>query len=225
MIVAWILELQLPRLKVCTSCLPAENTVVGLTQVLEFYELYVENCHCRHIFLALGHDSEYYKTLQMYNDDQYTKSKTSLIRPDQGFSGAGVDLSYHTVKFSTLCSIPRAPVDSPQTSQPSLNGGAKDNNSHVDLQPPIIANRYSSVTSTVKPLVNPGTVPLSLTILTSSMTWQQVTEILKLGKWSRSPQRSTPRQALTMWRSRRGRLRLASTVIRLGQSWETGAKK
>lgn len=130
-----------------------------LTHVLEFYELYVENCHCRHIFLALGHDSEYYKTLQMYNDDQYTKGKTSLIRPDQGFSGAGLDLSYHTVKFSTICSVPRVPAAYPQPSQPSLNGDTKDDTSQVDLQPPIIAKRYSSATSTIKPSVNTGTAP------------------------------------------------------------------
>ncbi|KEF51688.1 uncharacterized protein A1O9_12323, partial [Exophiala aquamarina CBS 119918] len=109
-------------------------------KVEKFYELYVENCHCRHIFLALGPDSAYYKTLQMYNDDPYTKGKTSLVRPDQGF--AGVDLSYHTVEFSTLCSIP-----------PSTNGGAKENNSHVERQP-VSAHRYPSGASALTPLVD-----------------------------------------------------------------------
>jgi len=107
---------------------------------IEFYELYIENTHCRHIFLALGHDSEYYKTLQLYNDDPYTKSKTSLVRPDPGFPG--VDLSYHTVEFSTLSSIPS-----------STNGGAEE--VHSLLKPQSHAtNPYPSGASTITPLID-----------------------------------------------------------------------
>lgn len=78
----------------------------------------------------------------MYNDDPYTKGKTSLVCPDQGF--LGVDLSYHTVEFSTLYSIP-----------PSTNGGAKVNNSHLELQP-VLANHYASGASTILPSTNGG---------------------------------------------------------------------
>lgn len=73
----------------------------------EFYELYIENCHCRHVFLALGPDAEYYNTLQLYSDDDYTKGKTSLTRPSQGFA-PGFSVPFHTVEFSTLVSVPQA---------------------------------------------------------------------------------------------------------------------
>ncbi|KIX02951.1 uncharacterized protein Z518_06501 [Rhinocladiella mackenziei CBS 650.93] len=71
----------------------------------QFYELHIENCHCRHLFLALGHESEYYKILQLYSDDECTKGKTSLTRPANGFP-SGFNSPFHTVEFSALESIP-----------------------------------------------------------------------------------------------------------------------
>ncbi|KAG9792306.1 hypothetical protein ABEF93_008591 [Exophiala dermatitidis] len=72
----------------------------------QFYELYIENCHCRHIFLALGEESEYYNILQLYSEDDYTKAKTSLVEPAQGFP-AGINVPFHIVSLSTLVSVPR----------------------------------------------------------------------------------------------------------------------
>ncbi|EXJ86894.1 hypothetical protein A1O3_03848 [Capronia epimyces CBS 606.96] len=74
-------------------------------KVKHFYELFIENCHCRHIFLALGHESEYYNILQLYSDDDYTKSKTSLVQPELGFP-SGVTIPFHTVNLSPLSSVP-----------------------------------------------------------------------------------------------------------------------
>ncbi|KAK4937927.1 hypothetical protein LTR10_021568 [Elasticomyces elasticus] len=70
-----------------------------------YYELFIENCHCRHVFLALGQQSEYYKILQLYSDDDYTRGKTSLVQPSHGFA-PGVDIPFHTVEFSSLDSVP-----------------------------------------------------------------------------------------------------------------------
>ncbi|EXJ88109.1 hypothetical protein A1O1_05037 [Capronia coronata CBS 617.96] len=75
-------------------------------KVKQLYELYIENCHCRHIFLALGHESEYYNILQLYSDDDYTKAKTSLVLPEQGFP-PGVNIPFHAVSLSALDSVPR----------------------------------------------------------------------------------------------------------------------
>ncbi|KAL2437064.1 hypothetical protein ABEF94_016072 [Exophiala dermatitidis] len=72
----------------------------------QFYELYIENCHCRHIFLALGEESEYYNILQLYSEDDYTKAKTSLVEPAQGFP-AGINVPFHIVSLSTLSSAPQ----------------------------------------------------------------------------------------------------------------------
>ncbi|KAI1629056.1 hypothetical protein EDD37DRAFT_644827 [Exophiala viscosa] len=72
-----------------------------------YYELFIENCHCRHVFLALGQQSEYYKILQLYSDDDYTKGKTSLVRPSHGFA-PGVDIAFHTVEILSLESVPES---------------------------------------------------------------------------------------------------------------------
>ncbi|KAK5046135.1 hypothetical protein LTR84_008592 [Exophiala bonariae] len=88
-----------------SDCGSSDPRTTGI-KVEKLYELYLENCHCRHVFLALGPDSEYYKTLQMYNDDPYTKGKTSLVLPNSGGSIPN-NLSYHTVQFSSLFIIPR----------------------------------------------------------------------------------------------------------------------
>lgn len=105
------------------------------TKVEKFYELYLENCHCRHVFLALGPDSEYYKTLQMYNDDPYTKSKTSLVHPDPGQTLPN-NLSYHTVQFSSLCTIRRGAFPQFTPSQPSRSGvQGRGTHSQISLPP------------------------------------------------------------------------------------------
>ncbi|KAK5269787.1 hypothetical protein LTR96_005485 [Exophiala xenobiotica] len=85
-----------------------------------FYELYIENCHCRHVFLALGQHSNYYNILQLYGDEDYTKGKTSLVRPSQGFA-PGHDVPFHSVDFSAFDSIPSPSAFSSRTSNP-ING-------------------------------------------------------------------------------------------------------
>jgi len=85
-----------------------------------FYELYIENCHCRHVFLALGQHSDYYNILQLYSDDDYTKGKTSLVRPSQGFV-PGHNVPFHSVEFSAFDSVPNPSAFSSQSSRP-ING-------------------------------------------------------------------------------------------------------
>lgn len=99
---------------------PRARREAPLTSYAEFYELYIENCHCRHIFLALGHESEYYNVLQLYTDDEYTKAKTSLVQPEQGFP-PGVNIPFHTVSLSTLGSVPRN-EDFSRQKVPTVNG-------------------------------------------------------------------------------------------------------
>ena len=86
----------------------------------DFYELYLENSHCKHLFLALGRDSEYYKILSTYADDAYTRQKTSLIKPTQGLPKEQ-NLPFHIVEFSTLNSIRRQTV-SFEDATPKING-------------------------------------------------------------------------------------------------------
>lgn len=86
----------------------------------DFYELYIENCHCRHVFLALGQHSDYYNILQLYSDDDYTKGKTSLVRPSQGFV-PGHNVPFHSIEFSAFDSVPNPSAFSSQTSRP-ING-------------------------------------------------------------------------------------------------------
>ena len=69
------------------------------------YELNIENLHCRHIILGMGHDSEYYATLDSYSQDELTKSKTSLLKSMHGFPSR-YDLPYHLVEFSVLVTVP-----------------------------------------------------------------------------------------------------------------------
>ncbi|KIW63523.1 hypothetical protein, variant [Phialophora macrospora] len=85
-----------------------------------FYELYLENCHCRHLFLALGRESDYYSVLSTYSDDEFTKSKTSLIKPFHGFP-EDCNLPFETVEFSGLESVSRQTVSFADT-PPKVNG-------------------------------------------------------------------------------------------------------
>ena len=48
--------------------------------------------------------SGYYNILQLYNDDDYTRKKTSLVEPGSGFP-PGLGLAYHTARFSSLKAI------------------------------------------------------------------------------------------------------------------------
>ncbi|OAP65076.1 hypothetical protein AYL99_01048 [Fonsecaea erecta] len=91
-----------------------------------FYELYLENCHCRHLFLALNRQSEYYKILETYADDDYTRSKTSLVRLGGGMVN-GYNLPFHTVDFSVIEGVPQQAASIPVTST-QANGTA---NGHV----------------------------------------------------------------------------------------------
>ncbi|KAJ9633657.1 hypothetical protein H2204_006863 [Knufia peltigerae] len=74
------------------------------TKLKYYYELFLENCHCRHVFLALGQRSEYYKVLELYGDDDYTKLKTTLIRPAHGFA-ENYNIPFHTIELSMLNTV------------------------------------------------------------------------------------------------------------------------
>lgn len=86
------------------------------------------NCHCRHLFLALGRESDYYRILQQYSQDEYTKFKTSLTRPSQGFP-SNVDSFFHAVEFSTLESVPRGNSSSDPVSASANGTGVYDRQS------------------------------------------------------------------------------------------------
>lgn len=93
---------------------------MALNRSTDFYELFLENSHCRHLFLALADDSGYHEVLQSYRDDEYTKSKTSLVRSMNG-SDPCFDLPFHTVEFSSLESAYRPTTGSVEASF-TLNG-------------------------------------------------------------------------------------------------------
>ena len=88
---------------------------------IDLYELYLENCHCRHLFLALGRQSEYYKVLETYADDDYTKLKTSLIEPSVGLPDN--KLPFHLVRFSSIESVPNQ-IAAPAEPAPTANGSS-----------------------------------------------------------------------------------------------------
>lgn len=84
---------------------PNREMSAPLILVQDFYSLYIENCHVRHVFLAMSPASQYYSTLQLYNDDDYTRKKTSLVDPRGGFP-SGLKLAFHTARFSSLKTVP-----------------------------------------------------------------------------------------------------------------------
>ncbi|KIY01991.1 uncharacterized protein Z520_02129 [Fonsecaea multimorphosa CBS 102226] len=109
-----------------------------------FYELYLENCHCRHLFLALNRQSEYFKILETYVDDEYTKSKTSLVRLRGGMAN-GYNLPFHTVDFSVIEAVPQQGL-SFTTTNPQTNGtasGLSTAQQHGDISTQPLPN-YSS---------------------------------------------------------------------------------
>lgn len=77
------------------------------SRLTEAYELNLENCHCQHAILALGPGSTYYETLAEYTEDEYTKRKTSLIRPGGGFPED--DLPFHLAQLSDMHNVPITP--------------------------------------------------------------------------------------------------------------------
>ncbi|EXJ55081.1 hypothetical protein A1O7_08006 [Cladophialophora yegresii CBS 114405] len=85
-----------------------------------FYELYLENCHCRHLFLALGREADYYNVLSTYADDEFTRLKTSLIKPSLGLPDKYI-LPFDTVDFSCLESVRRQTISFNDT-VPKVNG-------------------------------------------------------------------------------------------------------
>ncbi len=89
----------------------------------EFYELFIENVQCRHIILGLGHDSEYYATLDMYSEDTYTLGKTSLVRTVHGFPSK-YNLPFHQVEFSSIEMVPLISLGEQSGHQSA--GGSKD---------------------------------------------------------------------------------------------------
>ncbi|KAH0847227.1 hypothetical protein FOPE_00333 [Fonsecaea pedrosoi] len=92
-------------------------------KIRHFYELYLENCHCRHLFLGLNRQSEYFKVLETYADDDYTKSKTSLVRLGGGTDN-GYNLPFHTVDFSVIEAVPQQATSLSVINSP-VNGTAK----------------------------------------------------------------------------------------------------
>ncbi|RMD44937.1 hypothetical protein DV735_g185, partial [Chaetothyriales sp. CBS 134920] len=52
--------------------------------------------------------SDYYETLDMYSEDEFTKSKTSLLQPENGFPSQ-YSLPFHTATFSVLDTVRSIP--------------------------------------------------------------------------------------------------------------------
>jgi hypothetical protein len=100
-----------------------------------FYELYLENCHCRHLFVALGRESEYYQELSNWADDPVTKKKTTLLEPAQGLPPM-CNLPFHTARFSCLDSVRRQTVAF-QDTVASVNGTGRHTNG-VAAPPPTV---------------------------------------------------------------------------------------
>jgi hypothetical protein len=133
----------------CESC---HSTWEGHSDVWpDFYELYLENCHCRHLFLALGHSSEYYKVLSTYGDDEYTVRKTSVVKPTQGLPREH-QLPFHTVEFSSLESVHRHSIPY-QEATPKINGSTHSGEPVPNLAKPAL-NAAPPVTFQLNPTAN-----------------------------------------------------------------------
>jgi hypothetical protein len=87
------------------------------------------------VFLALGQQSEYYKVLQLYEDDEYTVAKTSLVRPAPGFP-AGAGKEFRAVELTTLDSVS-------QSSDYSSLSGQAPNGQWSGEQPNGIADQHT----------------------------------------------------------------------------------
>jgi hypothetical protein len=78
------------------------NTLL-LTATPETYRFYLQNTHCKLIFLALCHDNGYAPELEQYRNDAVAKQKTWLI--DHYAKGrAFTDPPFHMVKFDQVFS-------------------------------------------------------------------------------------------------------------------------
>lgn len=77
--------------------------------------------------MGLGHESNYYQVLHTYADDEYTKRKTSLIRPPHGLPSK-YSLPFSQTEISCLGAIPLISIDSAivERSAPPAQSSAKD---------------------------------------------------------------------------------------------------
>ncbi|ETN41665.1 uncharacterized protein HMPREF1541_03601 [Cyphellophora europaea CBS 101466] len=92
------------------------NTQAVQSKVEQTYELHLENCHCQHAILALGPSSEYYSVLAEYADDEYTKLKTSLVKPGGGFPPEYL-LPFYSAKLTSMHDVPLIPFAGDNTSE------------------------------------------------------------------------------------------------------------
>jgi hypothetical protein len=94
--------------------------------------------------MALGRESQYYAELQQWNHDVYTKSKTSLVKPTQGFP-AHTNLAFDAVTFSCLDSVTytvdnadatfERPTEVPSTQEPHKSVMEAHQSNHKPDQP------------------------------------------------------------------------------------------
>ena len=106
---------------------------------LAYYELFIENVQCRHIILGLGDDSEYFATLDMYSEDAFTLSKTSLLKTVHGFP-AKYNLPFHQVEFSAIGAVPLISFNADQPREESSASASKNSSdvSHGSQPAPIL---------------------------------------------------------------------------------------
>ncbi|RMZ88580.1 hypothetical protein DV736_g4189, partial [Chaetothyriales sp. CBS 134916] len=113
-------------------------------RVKAFYELNIENCHCRHIILALGPHSDYYATLDMYSEDEFTKLKTSLVRPENGFLSQ-YSLPFDMATFSMLHTV--QPISLSEIASDSNETGAENALEAASLADPPLNLQHASTSS------------------------------------------------------------------------------
>src|SRR5947209_11180134 len=68
------------------ACFPLASWS-GTNFSLESYEFHFDNAHCKHLLLALRHDSGYIMELDTYRGDESTLARTSLMRSSNAVIG------------------------------------------------------------------------------------------------------------------------------------------
>ena len=98
------------------DCGPAEGAVDAMIKLS--YEFNFDNAHCKHLLLALRHESGYIVELDTYREDESTLAKTSLLRSSHSVTGKFANMfpiadapSLRTIALISLDSIDAATVD------------------------------------------------------------------------------------------------------------------
>ena len=98
------------------DCGPAEGAVDAMIKTT--YEFNFDNAHCKHLLLALRHESGYIVELDTYREDESTLARTSLLRSSHSVTGKFANMfpiadtpSLRTIALISLDSVDAATVD------------------------------------------------------------------------------------------------------------------